>query len=100
MKYDLHVHSNISDGKLTRDEIIKMAIKENLEYIAFTEHNDFQLVKPNDNINFINGIEFDVKYDVSFHLLSYFPYFNNDINNLIIKYKKNINSDMNPVSWT
>ena len=52
MKYDLHVHSNISDGKLTRDEIIKMAIKENLEYIAFTEHNDFQLVKPNDNINF------------------------------------------------
>ena len=25
MKYDLHIHSTVSDGKVSRDEIIKQA---------------------------------------------------------------------------
>ena len=28
MKYDLHIHSTVSDGKVSRDEIIKTAIEK------------------------------------------------------------------------
>ena len=31
MKYDLHIHSTVSDGKVSRDEIIKTAIEKGLE---------------------------------------------------------------------
>ena len=41
MKYDLHIHSNITDGKHSRDEIINLAKCKGLEYIAFTEHNNY-----------------------------------------------------------
>ena len=34
MKFDLHIHSTISDGKLSREEIIKIAIKKELEFIS------------------------------------------------------------------
>ena len=47
MRYDLHVHSNVSDGKLTRKEIIKMAVNSKLEYISFMEHNNFLPNKEN-----------------------------------------------------
>lgn len=92
MKYDLHVHSNVSDGKLTRKEIIKMAINSKLEYIAFIEHNNFLPNFDNSSkIKYINGIEFDVMFQRSFHLLCYFPEFNNTINSLILKFRENTN---------
>lgn len=36
---DLHVHTTASDGTLTGEEVIKMAIKLNLEGIAVTDHD-------------------------------------------------------------
>lgn len=36
---DLHVHTTASDGTLTGEEVIKMAIKLNLEGIAITDHD-------------------------------------------------------------
>ena len=93
MKYDLHIHSNISDGKLSRDQIVNVAIKNKLEYISFTEHNDFKVYPcENDSLTLINGIEFDTTLGRSFHLLCYFPCYNNNIDSLILKYRENTNS--------
>lgn len=86
MKYDLHIHSNITDGKHSRDEIINLAKCKGLEYIAFTEHNNY-VEAADEGITIIKGIEFDVKFEQSFHLLCYFPKFTEDINNLLVKYK-------------
>lgn len=96
MKYDLHVHSDVSDGKISRNEIIENAIKKKLEYISFTEHNVFEPLAIEktylkSNIKFINGIEFDMICDKSFHLLCYFDEFDDEIKNIINLYKQNIN---------
>jgi len=39
IKADLHVHSTISDGSFTVDEILPMAKEKGLTHIAFTEHD-------------------------------------------------------------
>ena len=96
MRYDLHVHSNVSDGKVSRNEIIKNAIKNKLEYISFTEHNDFEPLSDEElyfknNIQFISGIEFDMICDESFHVLCYFDKFDEKIKNIINLYKQNTN---------
>ena len=96
MKYDLHVHSNVSDGKVSRKEIIENAVKNKLQYMSFTEHNDFQVLTDEElylknNIEFINGIEFDVICDKSFHILCYFNQFDDKIINIINQYKENTN---------
>lgn len=39
IKADLHIHSTISDGSFTVDEILQMAKLANLTHIAFTEHD-------------------------------------------------------------
>lgn len=93
MIYDLHVHSNISDGKLTREKIITIAEKNQIEYLSFVEHNDYRKIDyKNSKINFINGIEFDTFYKNSFHSLCYFKTYNSSINALVNKYKENTNT--------
>ncbi len=71
MKYDLHVHSLVTGEKRFRVEILTMAKQQNLKYISFTEHNYIETLDT--DIKVINGIEFDVKLNYSFHLLCYFP---------------------------
>ena len=82
MKCDLHIHSNVSDGKHSRDEIIQLAIAREIQCLSFTEHNDYQsseIITNQHNIQIINGIEFDSFHKRSFHTLCYFPYFDNKI---------------------
>lgn len=62
MKYDLHIHSVITDGKHSRDEIIKLAKFKGLDCIAFTEHNNY-IETVDEGIAIIKGIEFDVKFE-------------------------------------
>jgi predicted metal-dependent phosphoesterase TrpH len=88
MKYDLHIHSNITDGKHSRNEIIEIAKSKKLEYIAFTEHNTYVETK-SDDIYIVSGIEFDVKFERSFHLLCYFPKMTIEIEKLLNKYREN-----------
>ena len=38
-RVDLHVHSNVSDGKYTPEEIVARAAKAGLEYLALTDHD-------------------------------------------------------------
>lgn len=92
MKYDLHIHSTVSDGKLNKEEIISLAKEKKLEVISFCDHNSFSSVQA-DNIKTINGIEFDARYkNTSFHSLFYFENYNNNIEQIIEKYNNNINN--------
>lgn len=57
IKYDLHVHSTNSDGKYSKVELLKMAQKNNIEAIAFCDHND---------CSNINSIEIQRQYEEKF----------------------------------
>ena len=78
MIYDLHIHSNKSDGKLNRFDLINFAIENNCEYISFTDHNyisDLKIydsfIKGKGNLKLINGIEFDILNFKKMHILGY-----------------------------
>lgn len=80
MKYDLHVHTDYSDGVLTPKEVVDLAIKRNLDGIAITDHDSIKGVKKSiayasnfEDFNVIPGIEFSCIYrDEEVHILGYF----------------------------
>lgn len=86
-KIDLHIHSNLSDGDLNIDDIIKLSKENNCKKIAITDHeravnyNSFN----NEEIEIINGIEFNSTID-RMHFLGYgfsdFDLLNHILNNL------------------
>jgi predicted metal-dependent phosphoesterase TrpH len=62
--FDLHIHTNYSDGLMSPEEVINIAKKKNIG-VAITDHNEikgsikgFELVK---DINFLLGIEVGTK---------------------------------------
>lgn len=73
IKYDLHVHSTLSDGVSSREELIKSALSNNMSYISFTDHNICESITTSyDNITIIDGIEIDCNYGrKKIHLLAY-----------------------------
>lgn len=78
MKYaDLHIHSTYSDGNLTPEEIINIAIERNVKYISITDHDTLSsqyITKCHySDINIIPGIEFSTEYedDIEIHILGY-----------------------------
>lgn len=78
---DLHTHTNYSDGELSPEELIKLAISKNIGTISITDHdtiNGIKAVDKNANyitesgIQIINGIELSVKRDAGrMHILGY-----------------------------
>lgn len=84
MKYcDLHVHSTVSDGTLTPEEIVELAIRKGLAGISITDHDaidgiDMALEAINGrNLELVPGIEFSTKFMGSenleeIHVLGYF----------------------------
>ena len=73
VRFDLHVHSTLSDGASSRNDIIKTAINNNVSYISFTDHNicesSFNLAS---GIKIIDGIEIDCVFEgKKIHLLAY-----------------------------
>jgi len=74
---DMHMHTNYSDGELSPDELIKLAIERNIGTMAITDHDTLNGIKTVDkskypNINIINGIELSVKVDKGrMHILGY-----------------------------
>lgn len=86
---DLHIHSNLSDGKLSPKEIIDEAKKNNVITIAIADHDTidaydnelFDYAKEK-NINLINAVEISTKIKkIGIHVLGY----NFDINNKELK---------------
>lgn len=77
MRVDLHIHTNISDGGESFQNILKKCQKDNIEYISITDHNSFRelsyLNEGYSDIKVINGMEIDVRYskNMIFHILLY-----------------------------
>ena len=86
MKFsDLHIHSNISDGMLSPEEIVIVAMKKGIKCISVTDHDTVDSQKilsklDNDkNLIIVPGIEISTEYkDIEIHILGYFIDINNE----------------------
>ncbi len=76
---NLHIHSNVSDGKEDFDILIEQAQKLGLKHISITDHNTVAGYKKTRHLNdpvLIPGVEFDCFYQTSLiHILGYGIYF-------------------------
>jgi predicted metal-dependent phosphoesterase TrpH len=81
MKAELHCHTNLSDGSFTFDEIIKLALKEDVSHLAITNHDttkdleDMVRKGKERGVQVIPGIEisaFDFKRNTRVHILGYY----------------------------
>lgn len=75
-KADLHVHTIMSDGMHTVEELIKMCKKRGITTIAITDHDTtkaLQNIPSSSDVNIINGIELSTTFDnKSVHILGYY----------------------------
>jgi ABC-type lipoprotein export system ATPase subunit len=83
-KWDLHVHSNASDGKASPEEIIKEAVAKGIKVIALTDHHtvrnidEIKRIGVEKGIRVISGIEFRTEYgSSSVHMIGLFPDYHN-----------------------
>lgn len=98
MKYDLHIHTNISDGKYDKLELLRFCNENNIEVVAFADHNifddyDFKIetdytkkYNEKSNVYVINAIELDIVDISHFHMLAYDIKNNEILNNYISSY--------------
>lgn len=90
---DMHTHTNYSNGELSPEELIQLAISKNIKALAITDHNTIEEIKTinrnssfiiNSGINIISGIELSAKVDQgTMHILGY----NIDIKNTTLNEK-------------
>ncbi len=82
MKADLHCHTTISDGSLGISDIIKQADRDNVRYIAITDHDSLASLSRSAvlgkryNVNVIPAAEFsafDSARGRKVHILCYMP---------------------------
>lgn len=76
--FDLHSHSNRSDGTLTPAEVMHLAHARNLAGVALTDHDTFDglaeaaATADELGLELVPGIEFSAEYDgASLHILGY-----------------------------
>jgi len=76
-KFDLHLHSNNSDGSATVKELVETVFKNGITIFALTDHdtvagvNEAEKYIP-DGIKFIKGVELTCKArDIKCHILGY-----------------------------
>jgi predicted metal-dependent phosphoesterase TrpH len=76
--YDLHSHSNRSDGTLRPAEVMALAARRELAGVALTDHDTFDGLEEAAaradelDLEFVPGIEFSAEYDgASLHILGY-----------------------------
>ena len=79
-KWDLHIHSEASDGNGTAKQIIGKAKEKNIAVIAITDHHtakkvdELKLEGEKEGIAVISGIEFRTEYgQKSVHMIGLFP---------------------------
>jgi len=77
-KIDLHMHSTVSDGTDTPEEILSNVKKAGIDLFALTDHDDIkgcriiQSIRKNDDPKFICGVEFSCKDELGqYHILGY-----------------------------
>lgn len=87
MIFDLHTHSNISDGALSPNELIQRAKQFNVDVLSITDHDTIDAYNAIDqtelaNINIIPGIEFSTYWrKINIHIVG----LNVDINSPVLK---------------
>jgi predicted metal-dependent phosphoesterase TrpH len=76
--YDLHSHSNRSDGTLRPAEVMVLAAQRDLAGVALTDHDTFEglseaaAAADELDLEFVPGIEFSAEHDgASLHILGY-----------------------------
>lgn len=72
-KIDLHLHTNLSDGLLSPENVIILAKENGCQTIAITDHElceNYELLSQKYDINIISGIEFNTSIS-NLHLLGY-----------------------------
>lgn len=76
--YDLHSHSNRSDGTLSPSEEMRLAADRDLAGVALTDHDTFEglheaaAAAGDLGLDFVPGIEFSAEHDgASLHILGY-----------------------------
>ena len=101
---DMHTHTNYSDGELSPEELIRLAIDKRIRTLAITDHDTIEGIKRVDRnediivdsgIEIINGIELSAKTNKGrMHILGYGIDLNNKaLNKKMIDLKDNsINS--------
>ena len=68
LDYDLHCHSNVSDGTLTPSELVARAAARGVKVLALTDHDDLDglaeaaRAAAAHGIEFINGVEISVTW--------------------------------------
>jgi predicted metal-dependent phosphoesterase TrpH len=80
MKVDLHIHTTASDGRLTPDEVVRVAAKQGMSVIAITDHDtiagiDSALLaaEPLPSLRVIPGLEINTDIpNAEIHILGYF----------------------------
>lgn len=81
MYFDLHVHTNYSDGLLKPRQVVDLAVEKNLDGIAITDHDTVAGIEEaieynkqiNNPISIIPGIEFgSIHQNEEVHILGYF----------------------------
>lgn len=87
-KFDLHVHSNLSDGSQSRESLIMQAVNEEMLAISFTDHNisgrkEMLSLTQNKNINIIPGIELDCDLPIKMHIIGYFIQSEDKVDNFL-----------------
>lgn len=74
-KFDLHLHSNNSDGSANVSELVNTVVKSGIKIFSLTDHdtvNGIKDVKVPDGIIFIKGVELTCKIDdINCHILGY-----------------------------
>lgn len=67
MKFDLHVHSNVSDGTLSPLELVERANRLDIDVLSITDHDSvaaYEIIKNEalNNIQLVPGIEFSTRW--------------------------------------
>ena len=96
---DMHVHSNYSDGDLSPQELIRLAIDKRIGTLSITDHDTIEGIKKvnrtdsiivDSGIKIINGVELSAKSTTGrMHILGY----GIDLNNETLNKKMNILKD-------
>ena len=76
-KFDLHLHSNNSDGSATVKELVDTVERSGIKIFALTDHDTVEGVAEaesltSNDIRFVNGVELTCKIDnINCHILGY-----------------------------
>lgn len=90
-RIDLHIHTNLSDGTMSPEEIVDEAVKNGVSVIAIADHDTIEAYDQklynyaeSKNVKIINAVEISTKFEgTGIHVLGY----NFDINNEKLKEK-------------